>query len=183
MKYTNKLTGIVKGGAAAAVVLYPATKLVWATDSAAKNYLPVGMPGYARTPLVTLALGALAAALPAGYWTEKAGEMILAGGLVQTLQQYGQTVPGQPGTIDTAVNKLFQPLANVGMKGYTERLRGYIVKRQGLSGYLPTAPTNRAAGMGTTRPLNTGPIHPNDQLRGRGTLRGFQTEHVLEGQA
>lgn len=187
MAYTKKLTGVVKGGAASALVLYPATKLVWASDSAAKNFLPVGLPNYARTPLVTLALGAVAAALPAGYWSEKVGEMVLAAGLVQTVQQYGQTVPGTPGTIDTAVNKVFQPLANLGMKGYSERLRGYIGKRQ-MAGYVAQG-GQAAAGMnGYTmgaaapsglpgRAFNPAAMHPNDNVRGN-RMRGYQAEHV-----
>ncbi len=170
--YMHKFGEIAKGGAATAVVLYPATKLVWALDSAAKNVAPVGLPNYARTPMVTLALAGVAALLPANYWTEKIGEMVLAAGLIQTTQQYGQTVPGQPGTIDAFVNKGFQPIANLGIKGYTTRLQGYIEQRQ-MAGYTMGA----AADAGPKGAWKVGPMHPNDQVR-RSGLRGYQAEHV-----
>jgi hypothetical protein len=174
-RYGQKLGHIAKEGAATALVLYPASKLVWAVDSAAKNVAPVGLPSYARTPLVAMGLGAVAAFLPAGYWTEKVGEMVLAAGLVQTIQQAGATVPGASGTIDTAINKAFMPIANLGMKGYVTRLRGYVVDRQ-MRGYV-TEQAGGGMGMGLMQNANVpAPVHPNDQIRGAG-LRGYQAEH------
>lgn len=184
MSFTGKFGNNLKEGAAAGVLLYPSSKLVWSLDSAARNVLPVGLPSYARTPLVTLALTAAVSALPSNFWTDKAAEMVLAAGMVQTIQQIGQTTPGTPGTVDMAVNKVFQPIANLGMKGYATRLRGYVTNdganmgaiRSPLRGYV----SQMRLPQGTMTP---GPIHPNDMGRAststlRAPMRGYQAEHL-----
>lgn len=176
MAYGKKFGEIVKEGAIAGGLLYPASKLVWAVDSMAKNMAPVGLPSFARTPLVTMGLGALSALLPAGGVCQAFGEMVLAAGLVQTVQQAGAPTPGAPGIIDNQVNKLFTPLANVGMKGYVQRLRGYVEQRQ-MKGYVQGPMKAANLPEGSWRPA---PTHPNDLVSQRGAgLRGMQATHLL----
>lgn len=174
-------------GGASALVLYPASKLVWASDSAAKNFLPINFPQPIRTPVMGMLLAMLTDIFPDNYWTEKAGEMIMASAVVQTVQQFDTTIAGQPGSIDASVNKFFEPLAKMGMTGYTERLRGYVTKPNNQRGYttMKAGAVASQFGGGSGRPgawvVKAG--HPNDvPMRGGrgGRMRGFVTEHFKQ---
>lgn len=154
--FGEKVWRTMKHGAVDALIMYPAGKLVWAVDSMGRNMLPLGMPQEARTPVVGLALAAIPQLFGDNAWTSRISELLLAQALVQTISQAGNKGTGLPGVIDEQVNKVFQPIASVGMTGYVEAMKGYV--EQTMKGYV------QQGGMGK----------PREGLRGsNNTLRGF----------
>lgn len=176
----SRVWDTLKGGTVAGLMLYPAGKLVWAGDSMARNFIGPGLPQEARLPIVTLALGSLAAAIP-NKWAGRAGEAIIAAGLVQFLQTAGNGGTGLPGTIDQAVNKVFQPVANLGMQGYTRKLAGSVARtmqgyipdpRKKMDGYVKDPGQTRGAGaMASMGSLNMPLGGRRSKLRGYTTIR------------
>lgn len=171
-KLTKRLWDTLQRGAGTGLLLYPSLKTVWAVDSMAKNFIGTALPQELRTPLVGLLLSAIPQLFSSGRITDRFSDMLMASALVQTIQQAGNAGTGGPGVIDNAVNKVFAPIAKMGMAGYVgnRRMRGYVGGPGKLRGYVGQQGTHVVTSQPAPSSLN------GSAVRGNG-MRGWMSEY------
>lgn len=158
-KLMDEMSLVLRRGAVDGPVLYATQKLVSYGDVAASNLAP-RIPQELRTPLLGLLLGTAPLMLSNHWLAEKISEYSMANAVAQTIALAGNKGSGTPGPIDQAVNKVFAPIASIGMKGLhggfpSAGMHGYMAPTRTMHGYVQPAMhgyVQAAGGMGNSNP-------------------------------
>ena len=197
MELMKQMENTIKGGLINGPILYATGKLVDVSDQAAFNMIGAGLPDMVRTPLVGLALATLPLALSDHWLAEKASEYAMANAVASAITVAGAAPGMDSGPIDTQVNAMLLPVANIGLPAGaapftaatfwgnpTMTTRGYIDAGGRSNGYVgATARVQRSAGyIGATKGapgINGAPGIGTGGMAGgmrSNRLRGYTTE-------
>lgn len=172
---TKRAWEVLKTGAGDALILYPSLKLTGAVDSAAKNLLPAGIPQEIRTPLVGVLLAAIPQLLSKNKLADRFSSMLMASALVHTIQLAGNKGTGLPGPIDQAVNKVLNPIAQLGA-GTAGSTQGYIGHNSKLRGYTPPTKMRGYTGVNMVTSAPHSASMKGNGLR-QNQMRGYMSEY------
>ncbi len=132
--FGKRVVETVKDGGIDGGILYLASKVQFAGATVAGRYVPKEVPQEITMPVVGLLLATLTRAIVPGAWGSRIATLQMASGVAMTLQFAGNGGTGLPGSVDQAVNKVFEPIMKIGATAPTPSTNGYIPAR--MAGYL-----------------------------------------------